>query len=126
MAKSYDIVKWEGSASLTVSLGGSVSKYGGTIYRKYDSSSMRTVGTSGNTSAGGWKKLAVFGSIPRTGGAPYSPYADVGFLIGWNDSKTVNSIKSGDKACVQADNDGVFARTEDVGEFTVIPNGGVE
>ena len=126
MAKSYDIVKWEGSASLTVDYAGSVSTYGGTVYRKYDSSSMQKVDTSGNTSAGGWKEFAVFGPIPRTGGSPYSPYADVGFLIRYGDSKKVNSIKSGDKACVQAINDGVFAKAEDVGEFTVIPNGGVE
>ena len=125
MAKSYDIVKWEGSASLN-NWNGSVSTYGGTIYRKYDSSSMQTVDTYGNTSAGGWKEFAVFGSIPRTGGSPYSPYADVGFLIRYGDSKKVNSIKSGDKACVQAVDGGVFAKTEDVGEFTVIPNGGVE
>lgn len=122
MAKSYDIIKWEGSASLTINLIGNVSTYGGTIYRKYDSSSMRTIDT-----INAWHKFAVFGSIPRTGGSPYSPYADVGFAIGWDDPKKVNSIKSGDKANVQATVDGeVFAVAEDAGEFTVIPNGGVD
>ena len=120
MSKSYDIVKWEGSASLT-NRHGSVATYGGTIYKKYDSHSMQNISTREHG-----KMLALFGSIPRTGGAYYSSDANVGFVIDEYEYKNVNSIRNGDKARVQNFYDSSYNYADNVGEFTVIPGGGVE
>ena len=117
MSKSYDIVKWEGTGNLTV--GNSTGTFSGTIYRKRSESA--GIGWSSSHST-----FLEFGSISRTVG-----YGPMSCYVGWyttkeGASKKFSEIKSGDKAQLGAFYNSNIGTTNNVGEFTVIPNGGVE
>ena len=114
---SYDIVKWEGRGNLTVRY--STGTFAGTIYRKRSDSA-----SAAWTSR--YSKFLSFGTISRTSGSgPMSCH------VGWHStdeyaSKKFTEINSGDKAQLGAFYDSYTGTADNVGEFTVIPNGGVD
>lgn len=114
----YDIVKWEGQATLVS--GRWSGTFGGTIYRKRSESSRKSTYFDHFS-------FQRFSSVPRiSGSGPRS--ADVGWAYNTEHSSSVpfSTIKSGDKASLYGFADSYSGRADNVGEFTVIPNGGQE